>query len=275
MMNRMWVRTARRASVLLAVLVSTGCATKRDVRDLGTEIQDLARRQDALLAELQAQGMATQDTLRSTTEELFDIRGDVVRQLNTMSEQLDRLTELVGQNSVAIQAMRDAMDQLRRTAGGAPRAGNGPGGEPVGADLGATAGTANYGEQADRAYSTAINLLNRGSLTAAEAAFRDFLENYPRDELAPQAHFKLADVLEQSEDLDGALEEFERIPELFPTDRLVPDALYRSALVHLLMDEEDNARSVLRRLINTWPDASVTPLAQDRLDELGGLRPSA
>ena len=265
-----WIRTARRASVLLAVVASAACATKRDVRDLQTEIRQLSQRQDALLTELQQFGAITQDTLRSTAQELFNMRGDVVRQLNLMSEQLDRLTELVGQNSIAIQQMRDSMDQIRRAAtqGGLTMSG---GGSPAGGGSQEAGSRTNGGDQADAAYQTAMNLFNRGSNTAASAAFRDFLEQYPRDELAPKAHFRLADILQQQGDSEAALAEFAKIGEEFPNDPEVPNAMYRMARIHVDEGRESNARDILRRLINTWPDAPAAPVARDLLEDIGGV----
>ena len=269
-MNRIELfQTARRATVLLAVIVSVGgCATKRDVRDLGIQMQDLAARSDAMLAALERQGMATQDTLRTTTQELNDIRGDVARQLNIIAESLDRLTEMVGGNSRAISSIRDQLETLRRSGvATAPRQGEipatGPGGDIIG-------GRTNRGPAADEAYRLAIGFFNSGSLTTARAAFEDFLTQYPQDELAPQAHLKLGDIDVQEENLDAAFQRFARVPEEFPTDRAVPLAIYRMGTIRVEQDQLAEARRLFQRIINSYPDAPEAVDAQDRLDEIGG-----
>ena len=249
------------------MLTLAGCATKRDIRDIDAQIAELAAQQAALLAEMQRQGMATQDTLRSTTQELFDIRGDVVRQLNTMSAQLDRIAEMVGQNSLAIQNIRDGMEQLRRSA--VPTRGGGMTGGPMGATTGQEA-MSNGGEAADQAYNTAMRLYQQGSMTSGAAAFADFLERFPNDELAPRAHFFYGDLLMQDGDAEGALEQWEMIGQLFPSAPVVPRAMLRMAFHWVDEGEEDNARDLLNRLINSWPDSPEAPDARDLLETLGG-----
>lgn len=265
-MNRYrFFQAARRATVLLAVVASVGgCATKRDIRDIGVRMDDLAAQQVAILDEMQRQGIATQDTLRGTTQELNDIRGDVARQLNVMTEALDRLTEMVGGNSRSLSSIRDQIDQLRRSGVATQRPAQiGPGGDTL--DV-----RTNRGESADVAYNTANRMFNTGSNTSARIAFQDFLAQYPRDELAPSAHFKLGDIFYQEEELGDAYSEFSRIPELFPTDLLVPDAYYRMASIRIDEGENGEARQLLQRILNSYPDASVAPLARERLDEIGG-----
>lgn len=262
------LRTAGRAAVLCAAVFSvSSCATKRDVRDLQSELaarlDRLAASQDSLRAIIVQQSLQTQDTLRSTSRELVDIRGDVLNQLNRMANQLDQIQELSGQNSLNISSLRDQMQQSRVSVSGSPVSG-GPGGE------GAASGMMSEGTgAADAMYNAAIRQYNRGSLTAARAAFEQFLTAHPSSDLAPQAHYYLADVLVQQEDLEGAIEEFSQVFELFPSSSSVPDALYRVGLLHQELGNDDDARAFFERVVNTYPDARVAEFARARLGEIG------
>jgi tol-pal system protein YbgF len=260
---------ARRTLILLAGLVSVaGCATKQDVRDLRTdmleELQRIAAAQDSLRSEILRQSVQTQDTLRNTSRELVDIRGDVLTTLNRVGSQLNRIQEMVGQNSLNISSLRDQMDALRR--GGVASA---EGGEqdPTGGQLSAGTG------QADAMYNAAIRQFNRGSLSAARAAFQQFLTTYPANDLAPAAHYYLADILVQEEQLEEAVAAFAEIPELFPTSERVPESLYRIGALQVELGNEDEARAVLERLVNTYPEHPAAALARDLLAEIGELRP--
>lgn len=264
---------ASRTLVLLAGLVSvTGCATKQDIRDLRDELTDelrlVAAAQDSLRVELRRQSMETQDTLRNASRELGDIRGDVLTTLNRIGTQLGQIQELVGQNSLNISSLRDQMTMMRRGGAGLP------GGE---GDLGTAgvqtpAASSGTGE-ADAMYNAAIRQYQRGSLSAARAAFQQFLTSYPSDGLAPQAHYYLADILVQEEELDDAISAFAEIPELFPTSSVVPDALYRMGVLHIELGNDEQARQILDRVVNSYGDSSVAGLARDRLSEIGGQRP--
>jgi tol-pal system protein YbgF len=259
------LRSAGRAAVLFAAVLSlSSCATKRDVQDLQSELvaqlERLAASQDSLRAIIVQQSVQTQDTLRNTSRELVDIRGDVLNQLNRIANQLDQIEELSGQNSLNISSLRDQMARSRMPATGA--------GGTVSSDP--SSGVMSEGTgAADAMYNAAIRQYNRGSLTAASAAFQQFLTAHPSSDLAPQAHYYLADVMVQQDDLEGAIGEFSQVFELFPSSSSVPDALYRVGLLHQELGNDAEARAFFERVVNTYPDARVAEFARARLGEIG------
>ncbi|MEJ2539727.1 MAG: tol-pal system protein YbgF [Gemmatimonadota bacterium] len=229
--------------------------------ELAGRLDRLAASQDSLRAIIVQQSLQTQDTLRNTSRELVDIRGDVLNQLTRMANQLDQIEELAGQNSLNISSLRDQMQQVGRGGAGSVSG--------MGAD-GAPGGVMSEGtDAADAMYNAAVRQYNRGSLTAAQAAFQQFLTAHPSSELAPQAHYYLADVLVQQEDLEGAIEEFSQIFELFPSSSSVPDALYRVGLLHMELGNDAEAQAFFERVVNTYPDARVAEFARARLGEIG------
>lgn len=252
---------AGRAFVALAALLAvSGCATKGDLRNVSNEIRALSARQDSILAELRYQSSVTQDTLRTTVRDLFQIRGELVRRLSDIQDDLDRLTELTGENQRGIASLRDQMDASRRGSFGAPAGGS---------DL-SGGGLADGGGAADDLYNAAVSQFDRGALQTARAAFRDFLDQYPNDELAPRAHYYLAEILIREDRPDEAIQEFLVIRERFPVDEKVPDALYRVGLLYAEAGDAAEARRYLELVVNTYPDNPVTPLAREALRELGG-----
>ena len=263
-MNRstLFTKWVSGAAALAAALLVSGCATKGDLRALRVEMQGLAARQDSLLAVLERQSALTQDTLRRQNDQLFEIRGDVARQLQRILDELGRLTQLTGQNQRDVAALRQQVDQLARGGGMAQRSSE----AIVGADQpgGQVAPTGN----AQQTYNVALDALQRGSLSTAEAAFQDFVRSFPTHELAPQAHFYLGDVLYQQEELEDAIAAFGKIPELFPTHALVPSALYRMGMLHLALDDEEEAIRFFERVVNTHPDSDAAGPAREQLREL-------
>lgn len=253
-------RGAVRALVALAALLSvTACATKGDLRNVSNEIRALSARQDSILAELRYQSSVTQDTLRTTVRDLFQIRGELVRRLTDIQDDLGRLAELTGENQRGIASLRDQMDAARR--------GGGSGG---GLDL-SGGGLTDGGGAADDLYNAAVAQFERGSMQTARMAFEDFLDQYPNDELAPRAHYYLADILIREERLDEAIAQFLVIRERFPLDEKVPDALFRVGQLHRERGDLAEARRFFELVINTYPDNPVTELARRALRELGGL----
>ncbi len=261
-----------RGSFLLSLaflgLTLSGCATKRDVRDLQDAVASLGVQQEAALQELQSLNMAVQDTLRGQSDALFESRGEILRRLRELEQQLITLQELTGQNQRALATLRDLLEGGRTGAPTPLRTDTEPG-QVLNPDF-APAGppTTTASEAALETYNAGVRAFNRGSITTARRAFQQFLQDYPSDALAPEAHYYLADLLYQENRLEEAIQAFLRIPELFPTADKVPEALYRVGVIYIELDQLDNAREYLRRVVDSYPDSDAATLAAERLAEI-------
>ena len=258
--------SAGRAAVLLAALVSTGCATKGDLRNIQTEMRSLAVRQDSLMAELRRQNLSTRDTIRQTSDQLFEIRGDVGSRLDRIETAIERLTELVGQSQRTMASIRDQMESgARRTGGG-------------GGDLGVPV-TGGGGSPADavESYNVAIQAYQRGSYSAARYGFETFIETFASDELVPEAYYYLGETLVQLQEPEEAIRAYQQVQQLFPLDDRVAAAQLGIGLTHIDQGDTTEARIVLTRLVETYGEsdlpahADAVTKARDALAGLGGL----
>jgi tol-pal system protein YbgF len=241
----------------LVGLTLSGCATKRDLRDLRDEIRALSAQQQEALADLEGLNLQVRDTLRGQSDALFETRGETVRRLREIEDQLAMLMELTGQNQRSLMALRDAIE-ARGTAYAPSQLDPGVQ-EPGGGDR---AGGA------DQTYNVAVTQFNRGSFSTARRAFQQFLEENPGHPLASDAHFYLADILVQENRLDEAIAAFLEIPEFDPMAPKAPDALYRVGVLYIELDDLDQARHYLERVVNTYSDSGVAILARQRLAEI-------
>lgn len=266
MMRRKNYRSAARVFVTLVVgFVSTGCAMKGDIRLLQEELRLVAARQDSLMSVLAERTASTQDTLRTQGDQMFDLRGDLNRQLQLINQSLVRLEAIAGQNQQGLIAVRDQLANARRTglaagaaAGGAVASGGGGGESLIG-------GPGNP----DELWQAAQEQYQRQSFSAATAAFQQFIEEHPEDPRVPDAHFFLADILVQQDRPEDALAAFQEVQQLFPTHERVPAALFRMARLQLDLGDEDEAKRTLERIVNTYPDNPMAMIARDLLEEIG------
>lgn len=256
--------------LVLAVLgVSlSGCATKRDLRDLQTEIRTLAEQQRNALGQIEGLNLAVQDTLREQSDALYQSRGDILRLLRQIEQQLITLQELTGQNQRALTTLRDLVESGRTTALPPTVRTDPPGGGQVMDPTFEPEPRPQPSEAAVETYNAAVRAFNRGNIGSARRAFNEFLQRYPNNSLAPDAHYYLADLLVQENRMEEAISAFLRIPELYPTAEKVPDALYRVGVVYISMEEYQDARQYLERVVNTYPDSDAAALAQERLAEI-------
>lgn len=275
-----------RWACLLAVatltVVTTGCATKGDIRSLRTEVRTLADQQQELLESLQALERfqrSSLDSLGTMSDVLFTLRGELNRQVLEIQEQLVTVQELTGQSQRSLAGLRDQIE-ARRTAiiqentdapsnaagGGAASQGGGGAQQPSGggAQQPADGGAAD----AQELFTVAVSQYNRGSVTTARTAFERFLASYPNHRLAPDAHFYLAEIMAQENELEEALEAFLDIPELFPSADRVPQALYRAGRIHEELESTEDARALYQRVVNSYPDSGAAILADERLEAL-------
>ncbi len=223
----------------------------------------LALRQDSLLVELRRQNLTTRDTIRQTSNQLFEIRGDVGTRLGRMEEQLDRLTELVGQNQRTMASIRDQLEAgPRRPSGGMTGGGVGDLGVPVGGGS---------PEDAVTSYNAAVQTYNQGMYTAASLGFQEFIDAYPSDELVAAAYFFLGESFVQMQDLDAALEAYRQVTSFHPDSDRVPGAMLGIGLTLIDQGNTTEARIELNRLIATYGDSEAATRAREALSELGGL----
>jgi tol-pal system protein YbgF len=256
---------ARAAAALVVAAALSACATKSDVRTIQDELRSLAARQDALIAQLTLEARSTQDTLRTQSDQIFDFRGDIARQLQALTQSMTRMEAVVGETQRGMVSVRDQLaNQRRGTDGGAPLPGDAAAGGQPGVET-----VAGAGGNAEQTYAAAMQQYQRGSLNTAQRAFTQFLQEFPSHALAADAQFFMADILVQQDRAEDALAGFLQVQTLYPTAARVPDALYRAAVLQREMDRDDDARATLQRIVNTYPDAPIAMLARDLLAEIG------
>ena len=262
-MNRKLHSTAVRVLATLAVTVaSSGCAMKGDIRLLQEELRTIAARQDSLVTDLRNEARQTQDTLRTQGDQMFDLRGDVNRQLQQIAQSLVRLEAIAGENQRGMASIRDQLANVRRMPS---TGGTTTGSDPGGGDESLVSG----GGNASQLYQVAQDQLNRGSLNSASRAFEQFITEHPNDPRVADAHFFLGHVRTEQDRPEDALEAFGEVQRLFPTHARVPDALFRIAILQIELDDVEAAKGTLERIINTYPDELVAMLAREKLSELG------
>jgi tol-pal system protein YbgF len=234
-------------AVLLLVLLA-GCATKRDLRDLRTEVEALRSSQDAMLREIQRQNAMLMDSLSSQGTRM---RGDMNNRLNAVERQLVQIQELTGQGQAQLAQMRE---QIRaREAAAAAGAFGGP----------TAAGSP------DELFNTSLATLRRGSLATARSGFEEFLRTFPQHALAADAQFHIGETYQEAKDLPRALEAYARVLELYPASTTAPTALYRAGLIEVERGNRDRARTMFTQVTSAYPRSAEAPLAKEQLSKLG------
>ena len=268
-------RTATTRSAITALLLTTAaCATRGDVVELQSEMRALSARQDSAFAELRRslleQNRAAMDSVRLLSNLVFSFRGDTNNRLLAIHSQQLRLNEILGQSQRSLDQLSQEMDdqwqrmQQRIYTRGAE-------GEDTleGAEAGPGGPAGQGGTVAEEAlYNTAVSNLERDLQTSARRGFTQFLEEYPRSDLAPAAYLHLGELLTLEGLVEEAVDNYLEVPRLFPTAEQIPAALYRAGLLCVELKDYDRAREYLERVVNTYPEDRYADLAREELEEI-------
>ncbi len=257
------------AIALGLAFAAAGCATKADVQTLETSmVQEMSQIRDdlgRLLNQMQAalDSLDAAEARRATTG-----RGELDRRVRRLEDAMAELLEVSTQNGQILD------DLLHRVSSGStlapPRGGAGPAGlsSPGGAEPPVT--TTGDEASATQFYALALEQFRTGNLETARGAFEDFLAQFPRHELAPDAQFYLAQTWEQGGDRAMALLEYARVTELYPDSNRAPSALYRRGLLEVEAGNTALARRLFTQVESGYPNSPEAPLARQELQKLGG-----
>jgi TolA-binding protein len=230
----------------LGALLLSGCATKRDMRNLQTQVDSLRISQAAMLRTIQQQN---QTLLDSVTVQNLRARGDVLNQLYRMDQQLVQIQELTGQGQQRLAELREQM----RTREEALRSGD---------------GMAPSAESAQELYDASLASLQRGSHATARAGFEELIRAFPRDPLAPMAQLQVGESFAAAGDMTRALEAFARVGELYPMAPAAATALYRRAEIELSRNNRDRARTLFTEVTTAFPNSPEATRARSELQRL-------
>lgn len=105
-------------------------------------------------------------------------------------------------------------------------------------------------------YDQAYGLIRTGRYDAAEAAFRQFIANYPGDTLAADAQYWLGESLFARGDYSKAAEEFRAGYKAYPKSRRGPDTLLKLGLSMAGLGYRDEACQMYAATLKQYPDMS-------------------
>lgn len=263
-------RLGRRPVVLAALFAAvglTGCATKRDVRDLSAEIANLRARQDTVLVILSGQNRAVRDSLFQVLNELIRTRGDLRNDLQRLEQQLTQIQQLAGQTQRSLLQLQDLERRLRE----APRAARPDDEEeaaPPGSETTRPVVERSTGTPADELYGLGLEQLDRGAAATARLAFEQLLQEHPGHARAPDAQFMIGETYYAEKRYDEALKALERVVELYPNASKSPQALYRAGVIAEERGNFSAARGYFNRVIGGWPRTEEARLADQALKRL-------
>lgn len=235
------------AALLLLPLLGA-CATKRDLRDLRTEVRT---GQEDMLRELRRQNELLLDSL---SRQDVRTRGDLMNRLLQLERQMVQIQELSGQSQQRLSDLREQIDARAREAAAAT-------------DTSRTAAPASAGDPQEL-FNTSLAALRRNSLSTARSGFGEFLRNFPQHPLASDAQFHIGESYAEA-DPERALQAYARVVQQYPGSAKAPTALYRAGLIEVQRGNRTEARTLFNQVVRAYPRSTEATSAREQLQSLG------
>lgn len=116
-----------------------------------------------------------------------------------------------------------------------------------------------------KAFRPAYTDFVKGNYGLAIEGFRQFIKDYPKSSLTPQAYYYLGEAYYQSGSYTSAVQAFETLRRNYPNSRHVAAALFKLGLIMDEMGKEKEARVYWLTVSRNYPRSSEAQLAKQKL----------
>jgi tol-pal system protein YbgF len=245
-----------------------GCYSPEKGRMLELRVDKLASDNDALRAEVKA----LQEKLTESLPRVDQKVAEVTKALEGLDQaarrsdadigvQLQKVVEDLATLRGQVDAYSHQLDQLQSQVSALPG---------VAAAKPAPAAAADIPRPADKKefFALAMSKQKAGEVAAARQLYLDFVRKYPRDDLAGEAHFQLAESYFTEDKCPEALPEYGQLVKAFPNSKSMPSALLHSADCFQRLKNVDAALAALDQVVKRYPGTDAAKKAKARIAEL-------
>ncbi len=120
----------------------------------------------------------------------------------------------------------------------------------------------------EQAYQTAFAQLKAGRFNESARLFEDFIQQHPSHELTDNAYYWLGESYYVTRNYPLALSAFQSLAEQFPLSSKLADSLLKIGYTYHELEDFQQAQQALDKVVNSFPNQSVSRLAQNRLNLL-------
>src|SRR5215813_9202320 len=252
-----------RKALLLSLIVGLGpgCFYSSEAgKGLETRVDKIQKDNDALKAEQKAQAEKLDQQLPRIDQKIAEVTKalDSLDQASRRSGadtsvQLQKVIEDLAQLRGQVEAYTHNLDALQDRAAAVDK-------KPAG-DVPRPTDKKEF-------FALAQSKAKAGDLTAAQALYQDFVRKWPKDDLAGDAHFALAESFYGQDNCPEALPEYGQLIKSFGKSQSVPLAYVRSGDCFARLKNPEAARLAYEQVIRDYPKSAEAKAAANRLADL-------
>ena len=274
------------AVVIVAMITTSGCAWRSDVKRLRAEVHQLTESLNRLEAQPAPPTASSVDSLASKLAAANTQIGVLERHVRESGANVSRLETRVVEAERATQDATARFEVLSATvkrleaavppppppapAVSAPAPVVSPPAVIVVPRPAPTTVVPGPGQ----IYAGALKMFRAREHGQAVLDFLDFLARYPNHALAPSAQYWIAEAYYLQKDYRQALLEFEKVLAYGPSNPRMADALLRAGMASNQVRDAERAEQHWRRVVEQYPNSDAAQKARGFLSGIGGSRPS-
>ena len=249
------------------------------VQQLQDAMQHLQQTNDERMGVLQHLVEQTADSVNKMSVTVGDLQKKIDRETDGSAQKLDGVS---GQ----IQSLNDSVDELKSrigrmektlqdmqsqaaSAAAAPNASGitAPGGMPQ--ENPGAAAPAPAAPPLQQLYQGGLRDYNSAKYDLAVSEFSDVIKFYPREDLAGNAQYYIAEIDYRQGKYQNAIKGYDVVLEQYPGNPKSPAAQLRKGESLLALNQKDAGTRELRSLIQRYPQTPEAQQARNRLNGLG------
>jgi len=117
-------------------------------------------------------------------------------------------------------------------------------------------------------YKKGLEKFKAGDMAAARDNLNKFIEQNPKHELIPNAHYWVGETLYGEKQYEQAILAFQEVIKKYPQQPKVPAAMLKQALAFRAIKDTKSARYVLRKLVESYPKSEEGKKAKTLLKQI-------
>ena len=279
----------------LSLTSFVGCATEPNLSDIRKEVQTLSEQQAAFLqqekqvlerldtieSQLDEHDFLVGELIKTEEEASLDTRNlldKLERTSSHLRDQIDQTRTSTRQRdqdlSIRVKAIESRLDNLinqrpsdepkKVTApsppketekGKAKKPNSNPTDTPTPPEKNANGQLVEATNNQASAFRIAYKSYLNGRYARATVEFQQFIKQYPKGALTPQAYYYLGDAQYIQKQYTGATRALQQILTEFPDNKYVPPALLKLGLVMMETDQAPKAQEFWDEVIQKFPDS--------------------
>jgi|GEM_PF-766598 len=272
--------TAELAAALVCCILlplAGGCTSNEQLVRLESEMDRLSTQVDNLDQSAAGKDGAQDRALRLLEERLNSMQQENASSLastesamNQLSALYSRMDDLESQLALAnqkIDVLGNSLQRLERPEQTLPPVG---GDEP---DVGDEQGGLPETGTPEELYRSAFADYRRGNYELAVVGFKAFLEQFPTNANAGDAHYWLGECHYANGQFEQAIKSYDRVIQNHPQNSHVRGAYLKKGYAYIESNQVALGVVQLYHIIDNFPGTSEANLAQQRLEKMGLRRP--